>query len=600
MASRQPLNPDEIALILEQDEDYSPQDTDSEEEDCVSEDDVRSDFEDDVVDVIENTTPEDRLEEPEQTDPSSESHQLEVTPSSSRRIITLSQRSIRGKNNNIWATVKGRSTGRTSAINIVRINRGPARMCRNIVDPLLCFQLFIKDEIVEEIVKWTNVEMVRKRENLKEISASYRDTTETEIWALIGILTLTAVMKDNHLSAGELFNASFSGSRYVSVMSRERFEFLLRSLRMDDKSLRATHRQEDAFIPIRKIWEIFINQCRLNYIPGTHLTVDEQLLGFRGRCPFRMYIPNKPDKYGIKFPMICDASTKYMIDAIPYLGKSTKTNGLPLGEFYVKELTKTVHGSNRNITCDNWFTSVPLAKSLLKAPYNLTLVGTIRSNKREIPEEIKNSRSRPVGSSMFCFDGPLTLVSYKPKPSKMVYCLSSCDEDAVINQNNGKPDMILFYNQTKGGVDSFDQMCSSMSSKRKTNRWPMAVFYGMLNMAFVNSYVIYCHNKLAKKEKPLNRKDFMKKLSTELTTPWMQKRLEAPTLKRTLRESIASILNTEAQPITQSSSGEPEPKKRRYCGFCYYKKKRMTKTQCSKCKKPICGEHNIDICRDCV
>lgn len=83
----------------------------------------------------------------------------------------------------------------------------------------------------------------------------------------------------------------------------------------------------------------------------------------------------------------------------------------------------------------------------------------------------------------------------------MVYLLSSCDEDAVINESNGKPDMILFYNQTKGGVDSFDQMCSSMSSNRKTNRWPMAVFYGMLNMAFVNYYIIYCHNKLAKKVK---------------------------------------------------------------------------------------------------
>lgn len=94
---------------------------------------------------------------------------------------------------------------------------------------------------------------------------------------------------------------------------------------------------------------------------------------------------------------------------------------------------------------------------------------------------------------MFCFDGPLTLVSYKPKPSKMVFLLSSCDEDAVINESNGKPEMILFYNETKRGVDTFDQMCSSMSSNRKTNRWPMAVFYSMLNivglLAEVGNYI---------------------------------------------------------------------------------------------------------------
>lgn len=104
---------------------------------------------------------------------------------------------------------------------------------------------------------------------------------------------------------------------------------------------------------------------------------------------------------------------------------------------------------------------MPLVKSLLQKPYKLTLVGTIRSNKREIPEQMKNTRSRAVGTSMFCYDGLLTLVSYKPKPSKIVYLLSSCD--GTINQTTRKPETIMYYNQTKGGVDTFDQMCSSMS-----------------------------------------------------------------------------------------------------------------------------------------
>lgn len=54
-----------------------------------------------------------------------------------------------------------------------------------------------------------------------------------------------------------------------------------------------------------------------------------------------------------------------MIDAIPYMGKGTNTNGEPLATFFVKQLTETIQGSNRNVTKDNWFTSVPLAKELL-------------------------------------------------------------------------------------------------------------------------------------------------------------------------------------------------------------------------------------------
>lgn len=86
--------------------------------------------------------------------------------------------------------------------------------------------------------------------------------------------------------------------------------------------------------------------------------------------------------------MLVDNSTKYMEDAEPYLGSFTKTDGLPLGEYFEKKLTRTVHGTNRNITMDNWFTSIPLAKSLIKEPYKLTLVGTLRANKREIPLEL--------------------------------------------------------------------------------------------------------------------------------------------------------------------------------------------------------------------
>lgn len=80
--------------------------------------------------------------------------------------------------------------------------------------------------------------------------------------------------------------------------------------------------------------------------------------------------------------MVVDNSTKYMVDAEPYLGSFTKTDGVPFGEYFVKKLTSTVHGTNRNITLDNWFTFLPLAKRLVKEPCKLTLVGTLRANTR--------------------------------------------------------------------------------------------------------------------------------------------------------------------------------------------------------------------------
>lgn len=36
-----------------------------------------------------------------------------------------------------------------------------------------------------------------------------------------------------------------------------------------------------------------------------HMTINEQLVVFRGCCPFQVYIPSKPGKYGIKIEIWC-------------------------------------------------------------------------------------------------------------------------------------------------------------------------------------------------------------------------------------------------------------------------------------------------------
>ena len=75
-----------------------------------------------------------------------------------------------------------------------------------------------------------------------------------------------------------------------------------------------------------------------------------------------VFIPNKPAKYGLKLVMLCDVESKFKLNAIPYLGKSgnltQKEKALGLGHHCTKELTKNYHNSGRNVTTDNWFTSM--------------------------------------------------------------------------------------------------------------------------------------------------------------------------------------------------------------------------------------------------
>ena len=88
-------------------------------------------------------------------------------------------------------------------------------------------------------------------------------------------------------------------------------------------------------------------------------------------------------------------------------------------------------GTGRNITVDNWFTSYDLSKTMLR--HKITLVGTLRKNKRQIPPEFLNLRGREEKTSLFGFEDNCTLVSYIPK-KKNVLVLSTRHNDDKIDE----------------------------------------------------------------------------------------------------------------------------------------------------------------------
>ena len=59
----------------------------------------------------------------------------------------------------------------------------------------------------------------------------------------------------------------------------------------------------------------------------------------------------------------------------------------------VKRLIQPISHRGRKKTFDNWFTSVTLAEEILKE-HKITIFGTIRKNKKEIPSEFINTKER--------------------------------------------------------------------------------------------------------------------------------------------------------------------------------------------------------------
>ena len=50
---------------------------------------------------------------------------------------------------------------------------------------------------------------------------------------------------------------------------------------------------------------------------------------------------------------------------------------------------------------------------------------------------------------------------------------------------------VISYNQTKGGVDSLDQLVHSYKSKRKSSRWPLCFYRSLFDVAGVAAFVLW-------------------------------------------------------------------------------------------------------------
>ncbi len=150
-----------------------------------------------------------------------------------------------------------------------------------------------------------------------------------------------------------------------------------------------------------------------------------------------------------------------------------------------------------------------------------TIVGTVKKNQPEIPNDLLQCCHADVSVAKHVFQNMKTLCCYVPKEWKIVVLLSTAHHrDAVKNEISGKPQIIEDYNANKGGVDMFNEMVKGRTVRRKTRRWPLRVFYFILDASAYNSLVLFRENN------EISRIEFLKKLSISLVEKYTKIRLE--------------------------------------------------------------------------
>ena len=160
-------------------------------------------------------------------------------------------------------------------------------------------------------------------------------------------------------------------------------------------------------------------------------------------------------------------------------------------------------------------------------------------------------------------------------------------------------------------------------------RWPMVLFYNMLDISALNAYIIWIHlNPQWNTNKNERRRLFLKDLGRELIEEQMQSRLTIPGLSLKLRETIQQCLlkTTDDVEILENDCAGTAPlddelnndndaddeeanneqslskrhqRKRGRCTICSRGRDKKVRSVCAQCKSFVCEMHSSVLCKSC-
>lgn len=250
------------------------------------------------------------------------------------------------------------------------------------------FQLFIDNECIEQMVEQTNLyasQVIDGRgESLKENSLlnGWKEVSVSEMKTFLGLLFAMGLVQKPEIKSYWSTNPILATPFFNDSMSRNRFESILMAFHLNDnsKNLPRQHPDHDKIFKIRPLFDTLQERFGQVVEPHQQLAVDESMMPWRGRVEFRMFIPSKPIRYGLKMYMCCESTTSYVTKMEIYTGKKGQKREVDHGPNVVKRMVSDFAYKGYTVYIDSFFSSVQLVEDLRKE--GTTVCGTIRKDRR--------------------------------------------------------------------------------------------------------------------------------------------------------------------------------------------------------------------------
>ncbi|XP_054257551.1 piggyBac transposable element-derived protein 4-like [Macrosteles quadrilineatus] len=393
--------------------------------------------------------------------------------------------------------------------------------------PIDFFSLYFHSNLIQLICDETNLYAQSLPIQNQRKQKVWADTTTTEIRALLGVVLNMGLHPLPDIK--DYFSLSWVNKMpfFSDVFTRDRFLMLFWRLHF-------SHEQGSARdLKIRNIVNTIQEQCKLFYTPSSYVSVDESTISFKGKISFRVYNPDKPVKFGLKVFVLSDALNGYIYSFSPYYGKSdgnedellkTTNTVLQLCDSLVKDPLDPPSG--HHVYVDRYYNSPELAKELLKK--NMFVTGTVMNNRKEMPTlskplncgDVEARRNKDLGVIYWKDKRVVTMLTTKHKISRneMTEKPSKWPNKPPVL----KPDVVLDYTKHMGGVDRADHVISSYQFMRRTKKWYRKLFFWLLEVSTINSYILYKSLQEDNNRVAMSHKQFRLSLVEDLVRDYVQ------------------------------------------------------------------------------
>ena len=181
---------------------------------------------------------------------------------------------------------------------------------------------------------------------------------------------------------------------FTAIMSRNRFQLLLKFLHFNNNS-----NMPAPIDTLFKLWPL------LNHVSACNISIDESLLLWKGRLGFKEYIPLK--ELDLVWNNLCCVRI--------YTGKENiapRAQELSLSERVAFDLIQPKLQKGHHLCTNNRYTNLPMYKYLHSQ--GTLACGTIRSNRKGFPEQLKNVQLRR-DKQIACHSDELLAIKLKDK-----------------------------------------------------------------------------------------------------------------------------------------------------------------------------------------